>query len=75
MTTKTPMHSTKLPLWKWLLCMYFMVNSSKGVSPVFIGKWIGVAQRTAWKMGHAICQLMEPTSEGLPPLNSIVELD
>ena len=74
-TTKTPMHSTKLPLWKWLLCMYLMVNSSKGVSSVFMGKWLGVAQRTAWKMGHAIRRLMEPDPEGQPPLNGIVELD
>ena len=75
MTTRTPMHSTKLPLWKWLLCMYFMVNSSKGVSSVFMGKWLGVAQRTAWKMGHAVRRLMEPSHEGRPPLNGIVELD
>jgi transposase-like protein len=39
-TTKTPMHSTKLLLWKWLQAMYFMVNSSKGVSSVFLGKWM-----------------------------------
>ena len=75
MTTKTPMHSTKLPLWKWLLCMYLMVNSSKGISSVFMGKWLGVAQRTAWKMDHAIRRLMEPGSEGQPPLSGIVELD
>lgn len=74
-TTRTPMHSTKLPLWKWLLCMYFMVNSSKGVSSVFMGKWLGVAQRTAWKMGHAVRRMMEPSHEGRPPLNGIVELD
>ena len=74
-TTKTPMHSTKLPLWKWLLCMYLMVNSSKGISSVFMGKWLGVAQRTAWKMDHAIRRLMEPGSEGQPPLSGIVELD
>jgi transposase-like protein len=74
-TTRTPMHSTKLPLWKWLQCMYFMVNSSKGVSSVFMGKWLGVAQRSAWKMGHAVRQMMEPSPEGRPPLNGIVELD
>jgi len=38
-TTKTPMHSTKLPLWKWLLAMYYIVNPSKGVSSVYLGKW------------------------------------
>ena len=46
-TTRTPLHSTKLPLWKWLQMMYYMVNSSKGVSSVFMGHWIGVAQKTA----------------------------
>ncbi len=74
-TTLTPMHSTKLPLWKWLLCMYLMVNSSKGISSVFMAKWIGVAQKTAWKMGHAIRELMDPGAENQPPLHGIVELD
>ena len=38
-TTKTPMHSTKLPLWKWLLAMYYIIHSSKGVSSVYLDKW------------------------------------
>ena len=33
-TTKTPMYSTKLSLWEWLLALYYMINSSKGVSSV-----------------------------------------
>lgn len=74
-TTKTPMHSTKLQLWKWLLAMYYMVNSSKGVSSVFMAKWIGVTQKTAWKMCHAIRHMMEPTIESTQPLSGIVELD
>ena len=74
-TTRTPLHSTKLPLWKWLQMMYYMVNSSKGVSSVFMGHWIGVAQKTAWKMGHAIREMMDPGPEGQPPLAGIVELD
>ena len=73
-TTRTPMHSTKLPLWTSLLCMYFMVNSSKGVSSVFMGKWLGVAQRTAWKMAHAVRELMKPGPDGRPPLDGIVEV-
>src|SRR5512136_781936 len=35
-TTKTPLHSTKLPLWKWLQAMYYIVNSSKGISSVVL---------------------------------------
>ncbi|CAB1069929.1 ISSpo8, transposase, partial [Olavius algarvensis Delta 1 endosymbiont] len=38
-------------------------NSSKGISSVFMAKWIGVAQKTAWKMGHAIRELMDPGAE------------
>lgn len=74
-TTKTPMDSTKLPLWKWLQAMYYIVNSSKGVFSVFLAKWIGVSQPTAWKMGHAIREMMSPVSKGRPPLDGIVEID
>ena len=59
-TTKTPMHSTKLPFWKWLQGMYYIINSSKGIS-----------QPAAWKMGHAIREMMAPCGQ----LNGIVELD
>ncbi|CAB1077747.1 hypothetical protein D1AOALGA4SA_5525, partial [Olavius algarvensis Delta 1 endosymbiont] len=30
---------------------------------------------TAWKMGHAIRELMDPGAESQPPLHGIVELD
>jgi transposase-like protein len=36
-TTKTPMHSTKLPLLTWLTTMYLIANSSKGISSVVLG--------------------------------------
>jgi len=74
-TTKTPMHSTKLKLWKWLLVMYYMVNSSKGISSVIMANWVGVTQKTAWKMCHAVRQMMDPNPEEQPPLDGIVELD
>ena len=74
-TTKTPLHSTKLSLWKWLLAMYYIVNSSKGVSSVFLAKWIGVTQKTAWKLGHAVREMMDPGVEGEPILSGTVELD
>ena len=74
-TTKTPMHSTKLCLWKWLLAMYYMVNSSKGVSSVFLAKWVGVSQKTAWKICHAIREMMRPAPQDSPMLSGIVELD
>jgi hypothetical protein len=69
------MHSTKLPLWKWFLAMYYIVNSSKGISLVFLGKWVGISQKSAWKVGHAIREIMDPGAEILKALNGIVELD
>lgn len=74
-TCHTPMHSTKLPLWKWLLAMFLIVNSSKGVSSVYLGKWVGISQKSAWKLGHAIRKMMDPTGELIPALGGIVELD
>ena len=74
-TTKTPMHSTKLPLWKWMQAMYYIVNSSKGISSVVLARWLGVTQTTAWKMGHAIRVMMSSGSEQEPLLNGVVELD
>jgi len=69
------MHSTKLRLWKWLQAMYYMVNSSKGISSLVLAKWIGVSQKTAWKMCHAIREMMDPIHEDQPVLKGIVELD
>jgi hypothetical protein len=55
--------------------MYFMVNSSKGVSSVFLAKWLGVQQKTAWKVGHAIRALMRIRGDAIGPLKGVVELD
>lgn len=72
-TTRTPLHSTKLPLWKWLLAIYYIACSSKGISSVVLARWIGVSQPSAWRMGHAIRTLMAP--DGTTRLSGIVELD
>jgi len=74
-TTKTPLHSTKLPLQTWLLAMYFMINSSKGTSSVYLGKWLGVNQKTAWKISHAIRVMMAAHADTLGLLGGVVELD
>ena len=69
-TTKTPLHSTKLPLRTWLMAMYFMVNSSKGISSVYLAKWLGVRQKTAWKVGHAIRAMMKAHGDAIGPLTA-----
>ena len=74
-TTKTPLHSTKLPLWKWLQAMYLITSSSKGVSSVVLSRWLGVRQPTAWKIGHAIRLMMEKNQSEISLLSGVVEID
>ena len=74
-TVQTPFHGTKLPLWKWIKAIYFILTSSKGVSSVILGRMVGVSQKTAWKMGHAIRKMMEHDLLDVPMLKGIVEVD
>jgi transposase-like protein len=74
-TTKTPLHSTKLALWKWIQAMYLILSSSKGISSVVLARWLGVTQPTAWKMGHAIRKMMDPNQSDTGLLSGVVELD
>ena len=74
-TTKTPMHATKLPLWIWILAMYYMLGSSKGISSVIMAKLIGVSQKTAWKLGQAIREMMDMSHETFPAVGGVVEID
>lgn len=72
-TTKTILHSTKLPLRTWLEAMFLVLTSSKGIASVALARYVGVSQKTAWKMGHAIRLLMADPDQA--PLSGIVELD
>lgn len=74
-TTKTPMHATKLPLKVWLRAFYLILFSSKGVSSVILGKQLGVKQSTAWKMAHAVREMTDDRDGRNPLLGRIVEVD
>ena len=72
-TTDTPLHSTKLPLLKWVEAIWFITSMPKGISSVTLSRMISVTQKTAWKMGHAVRLLMEQANA--PKLQGIVEVD
>lgn len=74
-TIKTPFHATKLTLWMWIQAMYSLVNSSKGASSVYVANWLGVSQKTAWRMLHILKLLMATHQHSIPKLSGIVELD
>ena len=71
MTTRTPLHSTKLPLRVWLTRLWLILQSDKGVSSIRLAEALGVSQPTTWRIGHALRLLMA----GEQPLGGTVEVD
>ena len=70
-TTRTPLHATKLPLQSWLTALWLILQSDKGISSVRLAEAVGVSQPTAWRMEHVLRLLV--TQEQL--LTGMVELD
>jgi transposase-like protein len=57
--TKTVFGESKLPLRKWYIAAYLLLNSSKGISSVQLSKHVGVTQKTAWFMDHRLRSAMK----------------
>jgi transposase-like protein len=71
-TSGTIFHDTHLPLWKWFLTIYLMVEAKKGVSALQIKRTINVCYETAWFLCHRIRAAMKDA--GLEALRGIVEV-
>jgi len=69
------MHGTTLDLRNWICAMSLVLTSTKGISSVVMARLLGVNQKTAWKMGHAIREMMDDRNAELLPLEDIVEVD
>lgn len=72
-TSGTIWHDTHLPLRKWFIAIYLIVESKKGMSANQMKRVIGVSYKTAWYLCHRIRAAMtelEPT-----PLKGTVEVD
>ena len=74
-TTKTALHATKLPLSIWLLAMYLITSSSKGLASTVLARLIGTTQPTAWKLGHTVRKMMDSSHSDALLLKGVVELD
>ena len=71
-TSGTIMHDTHLPLWKWFLAVYMIVESKKAVSANQLKRMIEVSYKTSWYLCHRIREaLLQPTSL----LSGVVEID
>lgn len=67
-------HGTKLDLRLWICAVFLVLTSSKGISSVVMARLLGVNQKTAWKMRHAIREMMDDRNGEMPPLEDVVEI-
>jgi transposase-like protein len=72
-TTNTIFHDTHLPLWKWFLAVYLIVEAKKGVSALQLKRTLNVSYKTAWYLCHRIRAAMREVDAQL--LKGIVETD
>jgi transposase-like protein len=72
-TAGTLLHDSHLPLWKWFLATYLMVESKKGISANQLKRMLGTSYKTAWYLSHRIRDAMG--DEDGPPLEGIIEID
>lgn len=72
-TAGTIFHDSHLPLWKWLLATYMMVEAKKGISANQLKRTLAVSYKTSWYLCHRIRAAMQDASPR--PLTGIVEVD
>jgi transposase-like protein len=72
-TAGTLLHDSHLPLWKWFLATYLMLESKKGISAKQLQRTLGVSYKTAWYLAHRVRGAMGQAED--TPLRGIVEMD
>jgi len=69
----TVLQDSKLPLAKWFLATFIMIESKKGVSSNQLKRMLGVSYKTAWFLSHRIRAAMGEVET--MKLSNIVEAD
>src|SRR5215211_3424075 len=72
-TAGSTFHDSHLPLWKWFLAVYLIVESKKGISSKQLQRTLAVSYKTAWYLAHRIRDAMGSVEES--PLVGVVEVD
>jgi transposase-like protein/IS1 family transposase len=72
-TAGTIFHDSHLPLWKWFLTIYMMIESKKGISANQIKRTVAISYKTAWYLCHRIRNALKDADNGI--LDGIVEVD
>ena len=61
-TVGTVFERSKVPLHKWLMAVYLLCSSKKGISSHQLHRTLGVTYKTAWFMTHRIREAMRDNS-------------
>jgi transposase-like protein len=72
-TSGTIFHDTHLPLQKWFIAIFLIVESKKGISANQMKRMLGVSYKTAWYLCHRIRAAMTEIEPA--PLCGTVECD
>ncbi len=72
-TAGTIFHDSHLPLWKWFVAVYLIVESKKGISANQLKRSLGVTYKTAWYLSHRIRAALSEVDAQL--LKGIIEVD
>jgi transposase-like protein len=67
-------HDSHLPLWKWFLAVYLMVEAKKGISANQLKRSLAISYKTAWYLCHRIRKAIEEITDK-PKLDGVVEVD
>lgn len=77
-TVGTLSERSKIPLTKWLMAIYLLSASKKGMSTNQLSRMLGLPYKTAWFMTHRIREAMRDGGTPFGPLggaNKVVEAD
>lgn len=76
-TVGTVAERSKIPLNKWVLAIYLMSASKKGMSAHQLHRMLGVSYKSTWFMAHRIREAMREGKlpGGLGGRNKVVEVD
>ena len=72
-TANSIFHDSHLPLWKWFLAIYLMIESKKGISANQVKRSLDCTYKTAWYLCHRIRAAMREVNADR--LRGIVEID
>jgi transposase-like protein len=72
-TSGTIFHDSHLPLWKWFLATYMMLEAKKGVSANQLKRTLDVSYKTAWYLCHRVRAALR--EQNPLPLRGTVEVD